>query len=106
MSSIPYIQDSEFEQWISDDTVAVIDFTATWCGPCKKISPLLEQLAADYQGRAKVAKVDIDHNKTVAKQLGIRSIPAVLVFKSGELVETLVGIHPYTKFTTVLDQHL
>lgn len=106
MSSVTYVQDSEFEQLIKDEPLVVVDFTATWCGPCKKISPLMDQLAADYDGRAKITKVDVDQNKSVAKQYGIRSIPAVLVFKSGELVETLVGMNPYEKFTGVLDKHL
>lgn len=106
MSSVTYVQDSEFEQLIKDEPLVVVDFTATWCGPCKKISPLMDQLAADYDGRAKVTKVDVDQNKSVAKQYGIRSIPAVLVFKAGELVETLVGMNPYEKFTGVLDKHL
>ncbi len=106
MSSVSYVQDTEFEQLIKDESIVVVDFTATWCGPCKKISPLMEQLATDYEGRAKITKVDVDQNKTVAKQFGIRSIPAVLVFKSGELVETLVGMNPYEKFTGALDKHL
>lgn len=106
MSSVSYVQDSEFDQLIQDESIVVVDFTATWCGPCKKVSPMMDQLAADYDGRAKVVKVDVDQNKSVAKQFGIRSIPAVLVFKSGELAETLVGMNPYEKFTAALDQHL
>lgn len=106
MSSVSYVQDTEFQQLIKDESIVVVDFTATWCGPCKKISPFMEQLATDYEGRAKITKVDVDQNKTVAKQYGIRSIPAVLIFKSGELVETLVGMNPYEKFTGALDKHL
>lgn len=106
MSAVSYVQDNEFEQLIKDEPVVVVDFTATWCGPCKKVSPMMDQLAADYDGRVKVTKVDVDQNKSVAKQFGIRSIPAVLVFKSGELVETLVGMNPYEKFTSAVDKHL
>ncbi|WP_299402421.1 thioredoxin [Acaryochloris sp. IP29b_bin.148] len=106
MSSVSYVQDSEFDQLIQSESMVVVDFTATWCGPCKKVSPMMDQLATAYDGRAKVVKVDVDQNKSVAKQYGIRSIPAVLVFKSGELVETLVGMNPYEKFTAVLEQHL
>ncbi|WP_299492146.1 thioredoxin [Acaryochloris sp. IP29b_bin.137] len=106
MSAVTYVQDNEFEQLIKDEPIVVVDFTATWCGPCKKVSPMMDQLAADYDGRVKVTKVDVDQNKSVAKQFGIRSIPAVLVFKSGELVETLVGMNPYEKFTTAVDKHL
>lgn len=106
MSAVTYVQDNEFEQLINDEPIVVVDFTATWCGPCKKVSPMMDQLAADYDGRIKVAKVDVDQNKSVAKQFGIRSIPAVLVFKTGELVETLVGMNPYEKFTSTVDKHL
>lgn len=106
MSAVTYVQDNEFDQLIKDEPMVVVDFTATWCGPCKKVSPMMDQLAADYDGRVKVTKVDVDQNKSVAKQFGIRSIPAVLVFKSGELVETLVGMNPYEKFTSAVDKHL
>lgn len=106
MSTVTYVQDNEFEQIIKDESIVVVDFTATWCGPCKKVSPMMDQLAADYDGRVKVVKVDVDKNKSVAKQYGIRSIPAVLVIKSGELVETLVGMNPYEKFTSAVDTHL
>ncbi|BDM79217.1 thioredoxin [Acaryochloris marina] len=106
MSTVAYIQDNEFEQLLKDESILVVDFTATWCGPCKQVSPMMDQLATDYDGRAKVTKVDVDKNKGIAKQFGIRSIPAVLVFKSGELVETLVGMSPYEKFTSAVDKHL
>lgn len=106
MSTVTYIQDNEFEQLLKDESIVVVDFTATWCGPCKQVSPMMDQLATDYDGRAKVTKVDVDKNKGIAKQYGIRSIPAVLVFKSGELVETLVGMSPYEKFTSAVDKHL
>ncbi|ABW30399.1 thioredoxin [Acaryochloris marina] len=106
MSTVAYIQDNEFEQLLKDESILVIDFTATWCGPCKQVSPMMDKLATDYDGRAKVTKVDVDKNKGIAKQFGIRSIPAVLVFKSGELVETLVGMSPYEKFTSAVDKHL
>jgi len=106
MSTVTYVQDNEFEQLIKDEPVVVVDFTATWCGPCKKVSPMMDQLAADYDSRVKVVKVDVDKNKSIAKQYGIRSIPAVLVIKSGELVETLVGMTPYEKFTSAVDKHL
>ena len=106
MSTVAYIQDNEFEQLLKDESILVVDFTATWCGPCKQVSPMMDQLATDYDGRAKVTKVDVDKNKGIAKQFGIRSIPAVLVFKSGELVETLVGMSPYEKFTSAVDKHI
>ncbi|MEB3336513.1 MAG: thioredoxin [Leptolyngbyaceae bacterium] len=106
MSTATYIQDSDFETLITYEGPLVIDFTASWCGPCRKIAPLIDQLAEEYEGRAKVFKIDLDKNKVIAKQFGVRSIPAVLVFKGGELVENMVGVAPYETFTTALEKHL
>ncbi len=106
MSTVDYIQDSEFDALLTYAGPVVVDFTAPWCGPCRKIAPLMEQLAEDYKDRAQVVKIDIDANKQTAKKYSIRSIPAVLIFKGGELVETLVGVAPYEKFTAALEQQL
>jgi thioredoxin 1 len=84
----------------------VVDCTATWCGPCKLVAPLIDRLADDYSDRAKVFKLDLDSNKPVAKRLGIRSIPAVMVFKQGKLMETLIGIKPYEEFTDAVERQL
>ena len=75
-----YIQESDFEQLIQNENLVVVDYTATWCGPCRLISPLIDRLAEEYQGKAKVVKIDIDQNPNNAKQYGIRSIPTVLIF--------------------------
>jgi thioredoxin 1 len=106
MSKVSQIQDSEFDTLLTYEGPVVIDFTAPWCGPCRKIAPLMEQLAEEYEGRAQVVKIDIDQNKTNAKKFGIKSIPAVLIFKGGELVENLVGVAPYETFSTAIDKHL
>lgn len=106
MSKVAQIQDSEFDQLLTYEGPVIIDFTAPWCGPCRKIAPLMEQLAEEYEGRVKVAKLDIDQNKINAKKFGIKSIPAVLIFKGGELVENLVGVAPYETFSSAVDQHL
>lgn len=106
MSKIDYIPDSEFDSVLTYQGPVVVDFTAPWCGSCRKIAPLMEQLAEDYKDRAQVVKIDIDANKQTAKKYSIRSIPAVLIFKGGELVETLVGVAPYEKFTAALEQQL
>jgi thioredoxin 1 len=82
----------------------VVDCTATWCGPCKLISPLIDQLADEYGDRAKVYKLDIDANKPIAKQFGLKSIPAVLFFKDGELMETLLGVKTYEIFSGTLER--
>jgi thioredoxin 1 len=106
MSKVSQIQDSEFDTLLTYEGPVVIDFTAPWCGPCRKIAPLMEQLAEEYEGRAQVVKIDIDQNKINAKKFGIKSIPAVLIFKGGELVENLVGVAPYETFSTAIDKHL
>ena len=106
MTQTTYIQDSEFEQLLTSEVPVVVDYTATWCGPCRVISPFIDKLAEEYEGRAKVVKIDIDQNKENAKKFGIRSIPAVLIFKGGEVVEKLVGKAPYETFSNALEKHL
>ena len=106
MTKATYIQNSEFEQLLTDEGPVVVDYTATWCGPCRVISPFIDKLAEEYEGRAKVVKIDIDQNKESAKKYGIRSIPAVLIFKGGEVVEKLVGKAPYETFSNALEKHL
>jgi thioredoxin 1 len=106
MGTAAYIQDSEFDALLADETLVVVDCTASWCGPCRKIAPLIDQLAEEYDGRAKVVKLDLDQNKVTAKKYSIRSIPAVMVFKDGELVENLVGVAPYETFTSAVEKYL
>ena len=106
MSVVTQVQDSEFEALLTYEGPVLIDFGATWCGPCRKIAPLIEQLAEEYEGRAKVVKLDIDQNKITPKKFSIRSIPAVLVFKGGELVESIVGVVPYEKLKSAIEQCL
>lgn len=102
-----YIQnETEFDELISAESLVVIDCTATWCGPCKLIAPLIDQLAEEYGDRAKVLKLDLDANKFVAKRYGIRSIPAVMFFNQGEVAETIVGAKKYEDYTAALDRHL
>ena len=71
---VAYIQESEFDVLLSEQKVVIVDFTATWCGPCRLVSPLMDQLAQEYFGRAKVVKVDVDNNKPMFKKFGLRSI--------------------------------
>ncbi|NEO35347.1 MAG: thioredoxin [Moorea sp. SIOASIH] len=106
MSTVAYIKDSEFDSILTSEVPVVVDFTAPWCGPCRKISPLMEQLAEEYKDRVQVVKIDIDADKATAKKYSIRSIPAVLIFKGGELVENIVGVAPYDKFTDAIEKQL
>ena len=107
MSTTAFIQDeAELDSLLATEAVLVVDCTATWCGPCKLVAPLMDQLAAEYVDKAKVFKIDLDTNKPVAKRFGIRSIPAVLYFKQGELVETIVGVKSYEEFSSAVQRSL
>ncbi len=89
------VTDADFAQEIGGHSgVAIVDFWATWCGPCQIIAPVIEQLAHEYEGRLKVAKLDVDASPQTAMQYGVRSIPSVLVFKDGQHVDTVVGAVP------------
>ena len=105
MGTTAFIQDeAELDSLLETEAVVVVDCTATWCGPCKLVAPLIDQLAEEYGDRAKVLKLDIDANKPVAKRFGLKSIPAVLYFKQGELVETIVGVKPYEEFSNAVER--
>jgi thioredoxin 1 len=102
-----YLKDeAELDAMLEGESVLVVDCTASWCGPCKLVSPLIDQLADEYEGKAKILKLDLDENKAVAKRFGIRSIPAVMMFKNGELMDTLVGVKPYSTFSEAVTSYL
>lgn len=99
--------DANFDQEVvNSDQPVLVDFWAAWCGPCKAIAPILEELADDYQGKVKVVKVDVDENPETASRFGIRSIPTLMVFKGGEKVDTVMGLQPKADLAALLDKHL
>ncbi|MDF5730220.1 MAG: thioredoxin [Rhizonema sp. PD38] len=106
MKTVEYIQEQEFDSLLTSNELVVIDFTATWCGPCKMIAPLIDKLAQEYDGRALVVKVDLDENQNLAKRLSIRSIPVVMIYKNATLMETIVGVTPYETFTAAVTKLL
>ncbi len=92
------LQDATFEKEVlKSDVPVLVDFWAVWCGPCKAIAPAVEELAKQYRGKVKVAKMDVDEHQQVPQQYGIRSIPTLLLFKGGRVVDTIVGAVPKTK---------
>jgi len=107
MGTVAFIQDeTEFDTLLETEALVVVDCTASWCGPCKLVAPLMDQLQEEYGDRAKIYKLDLDENKFAAKRFGVRSIPAVMYFKQGELMETLVGVKPYEEFSNTLMSYL
>ena len=96
--------DANFEdEVLNTDQPVLVDFWATWCGPCRTIAPTIEKLAADYDGRAKVVKLDVDNNPQTAMKYGIRSIPSLLFFKDGRPVDQMVGVVPERVLADKLD---
>jgi len=99
--------DGNFEQEVLNSAVPVlVDFWAAWCVPCKMIAPTLEELGAEFAGRARVAKVNVDENKSTAGRYGIRGIPTLLLFKGGEVKESLVGVHSRQEIAQLITKHL
>ncbi|MDQ1278057.1 MAG: thioredoxin 1 [Thermodesulfobacteriota bacterium] len=93
-----HVSDENFEQEVlKADKPSIVDFWAPWCGPCRALSPMVEELAATYKGRIKVAKLNIDDSPLTAQKLGVRSIPTLMLFKDGKLLDTLVGLVPKDK---------
>lgn len=99
--------DSNFEQEVlKSDVPVLVDFWAEWCGPCRMLSPTVEALAGDYEGKVKVAKLNVDENGQTAQAYGIRGIPTLLLFKSGEVQDQIVGNTPRDNIERVLQKHI
>lgn len=101
------VTDQTFESEIaSAGGLAMVDFWAAWCGPCRMVSPVVEQLAQEYAGRMKVGKLDVDDNPKTTQRYNVRSIPSILFFKDGEHVDTVVGAVPKPQLEKKIQQHL
>jgi thioredoxin 1 len=107
MAGLQQVTDADFEQEIEQhEGLAMVDFWAVWCGPCKIVAPFVEQIAGEYAGRVKVAKLDVDANPKTPMRFNVRSIPSILFFKQGSLVDTVVGAVPKANLTKKIEQHL
>ncbi|MFW6276836.1 MAG: thioredoxin [Bacteroidota bacterium] len=102
-----HLTDDAFkEEVVKSAKPVLIDFWAAWCGPCRMIAPIVEELANEYDGKAKICKLDVDNNQQTAMQFGIRSIPTILIFKGGEVVDTIIGAVPKQQIVERLESHL
>ncbi|HEX4511135.1 MAG TPA: thioredoxin TrxA [Burkholderiaceae bacterium] len=105
--AIKHISDASFESDVlKSDTPVLVDYWAEWCGPCKMIAPILEEVAKDYDGRLRIAKMNVDENREVPSKFGIRGIPTLMLFKGGELAATKVGALSKSQLVSFLDGHL
>ncbi len=104
---IAHLTTENFKSTVTASTTPVlVDFWAPWCGPCKAIAPILEELAVEFDGKLKIAKVNIDDHDTVAAEYGVRAIPTMILFKGGKVAETLVGMMPKATLKTKLAAHM
>jgi len=107
MSSAVPVTDSTFQNEVLESDIPVlVDFWAPWCGPCRMVAPVVDEIAEQYQGRVKVVKVNTDDNPEVASTYGIQSIPTLMIFKGGTKVDKVVGAVPRTTLATTLEKHL
>ncbi|MFN9621321.1 MAG: thioredoxin [Cyanobacteriota bacterium] len=107
MSSAPAVTDASFEQDVlKSDKPVLVDFWAPWCGPCRMVAPIVDEIAKEFDGQIKVYKLNTDENPTVASQYGIRSIPTLMIFKGGEKVDTVVGAVPKATLSGTIKKHL
>lgn len=100
------LTDTNFKETINTDKPVLVDFWAAWCGPCRVIGPIIEELAQEYEGKAVVGKLDVDQNPNVSIEYGIKNIPAVLVFKNGVEVKRIIGANSKSTYKTALDEQL
>ena len=107
MSEVLHINDADFESVVvNSDIPVLLDFWAPWCGPCKMIAPVLDELAPEFAGKVKIVKMNVDDNQSTPAQFGVRSIPTLLLIKNGQVVATQVGALPKTQLANFINQHI
>ena len=107
MSEVLHINDADFESVVvNSDIPVLLDFWAPWCGPCKMIAPVLDELAPEFSGKVKIVKMHVDDNQATPAQFGVRSIPTLLLIKNGQVVATQVGALPKTQLANFINQHI
>jgi thioredoxin 1 len=100
------VTDATFDQTLKDNSMLLVDFWAEWCGPCRMVAPVLEDIAKDYEGKLTVAKLDVDANPQTAMRFRVMSIPTIILFKNGQPVEVMVGAAPKANFVAKLSKHI
>ena len=105
-NSVQQITDSTFEQTVNGGKPVFVDFWAPWCGPCRIIGPIVEELAPSYQGKAVITKMNVDDNPLVAQRFGVTSIPTLIMFKDGKIVDRAVGVMPKGELQRFIDKNL
>ncbi len=107
MANVIDVTDNIFEiEVINSDKVTVVDFWATWCGPCRKLSPVLDEIAQEYDGKVKFVKINVEQNLETAKQYSVSGIPCLLVFKDGKPVERMAGLMPKSTIISNIEKHI
>lgn len=104
--SVLHMNEAGFNEKIPAAPIAMVDFWATWCGPCRMLAPVIEELGEKYEGKALIGKVDVDEEQGLAARFGVMSIPTVIFFQNGKEIDRKVGVIPASAYTQVLDAHM
>lgn len=105
--SVMHLTDSNFKKEVLEsETPVVVDFWATWCGPCRMVAPVIEEIAQEYAGKVKVGKVDVDENSRIASEFGIMSIPTIMIFKNGKVMKQMVGALSKGQLKAMIDDNI
>lgn len=100
------LNSENYEKFTTENNLVLVDIWATWCGPCRMIGPIVDQLSVDYQGKLSVGKLDADANREIVQELGVRNIPTLLLYKNGEIVDKSVGAASKEKLTEMINSHI